>query len=317
MNFTSSGVDAATEGIVADDRLTAVARWDAGVAFVDGVVVQAFGLRSVKGDVGYSLRSGRQPLSPAEVVVGSRTANRLGIDVGEQVNVANSAGSAAATSMLVVGIGIFPDDGEGSFNDAIGFYGDAFANQAIVPDLFEASQLVVRVAPGLDTQVLGRILNEEYPDAVSSGENLPFPPAEVANLRNIRSMPAWLAAFVVLLGVASLLHVLYVTVWRRRSELAVLRSIGLTPRQTAGCLIWQALTITGIGLVVGVPLGLVIGNAAWFAVANPIGVATDAAPQPTMIGSAVLVSLLVAVLLAVVPGWGAARARPAQSLRVE
>lgn len=317
LNFTSSDIDSATEGIVADDRLTAVARWDAGLTFVDGSGVQAFGLTSVKGDVGYSLRSGRQPLSPAEVVLGSLIADRLGIDVGEQVTVANSAGTAAATSMLVVGTGIFPDDGEGSFNDAIGFYGDAFAEQAIVPDLFEASQLVVRVAPGIDIQGLGRSLNEEYPGAVSSGDNLPFPPAEVANLTNIRSMPVWLAAFVVLLGVASLLHVLLVTVWRRRSELAVLRSIGLTPRQTAACLIWQALTITGIGLVVGVPLGLVIGNAAWFAVANPIGVATDSAPPLTTIGSAVLVSLGAAVLLAIVPGWRAARARPAESLRVE
>jgi ABC-type lipoprotein release transport system permease subunit len=256
-------------------------------------------------------------LSPAEVVIGSRTADRLGVDVGEQVKVSQSSGTSGATSMLVVGTGIFPDDGEGSFNDAIGYYGDAFAEQAIVPDLFEASQLVVRAAPGIDIESLGRSLNDEYPGAVSSGENLPFPPTEVANLTNIRAMPAWLAGFVVLLGVASLLHVLLVTVWRRRSELAVLRSIGLTPRQTAACLIWQSLTITGLGLVVGVPLGLIIGNAAWFAVADPIGVATDSAPPLTTIAFAVVLSLVVAALLAVGPGWGAAHARPAPSLRGE
>jgi hypothetical protein len=317
LNFTSSDVDSAVEGIFDDDRLTAVARWDAGFTFVDGSGVQAFGLNSVKGDVGFSLRSGRQPLSPAEVVIGSRTADRLGVDVGEQVKVSQSSGTSGATSMLVVGTGIFPDDGEGSFNDAIGYYGDAFAEQAIVPDLFEASQLVVRAAPGIDIESLGRSLNDEYPGAVSSGENLPFPPTEVANLTNIRAMPAWLAGFVVLLGVASLLHVLLVTVWRRRSELAVLRSIGLTPRQTAACLIWQSLTITGLGLVVGVPLGLIIGNAAWFAVADPIGVATDSAPPLTTIAFAVVLSLVVAALLAVGPGWGAAHARPAPSLRGE
>jgi ABC-type antimicrobial peptide transport system permease subunit len=111
--------------------------------------------------------------------------------------------------------------------------------------------------------------------------------------------------------------VLLVTVWRRRSELAVLRSIGLTPRQTATCVMWQALTITGIGLLVGVPLGLIIGNAAWFAVADPTGVATDAAPPFAAIGVAALLALAVAVLLALGPGWNAARARPATSLRVE
>jgi ABC-type lipoprotein release transport system permease subunit len=111
--------------------------------------------------------------------------------------------------------------------------------------------------------------------------------------------------------------VLLVTVWRRRSELAVLRSIGLTPRQTAGCLIWQSLTITGVGLAVGVPLGLIIGNAAWFAVADPIGVAPDSAPPLDMIAFAALVSLVVAAVLGVGAGWETSRARPAPSLRVE
>lgn len=317
LNFTSSDIDSALEGVVGDDRLTAVARWDAGFSFVGGTGVQAFGLTPLKGDVGFSLRSGRQPLSPAEVVLGARTADRLDVDVGDHVGVTRPSGTSAETTMLVVGTGIFPDDGDGSFNDAVGFYGDAFAEQAIVPDLFEASQLVVRVAPGLDLEAVGRSLDEQYPGAVSSGENLPSPPAEIANLTNIRAMPAWLAAFVVLLGVMSLLHVLLVTVWRRRSELAVLRSIGLTPRQTATCVMWQALTITGIGLLVGVPLGLIIGNAAWFAVADPTGVATDAAPPFATIGVAALLALAVAVLLALGPGWSAARARPATSLRVE
>jgi hypothetical protein len=219
--------------------------------------------------------------------------------------------------MIVVGTAIFPDDGNSSFNDAIGFYGDAFAQQAIVPDLFDASQLVVQVAAGLDIETVARSLDDDYPGAVSSSENLPFPPAEVANLTNIRLLPVWLAIFVVLLGIATLLHVLLVTVSRRRSELAVLRSLGLTPRQTTTCLIWQALTITGLGLIVGVPLGLVIGKAAWIAVADPIGVATDAAPPFATIGLASQVAVVITVLVAFGPGRSAARPRPARSLRVE
>ncbi len=317
LNFTSSDVDSAVEGIVGDDRLTAVARWDVGFSFVDGAGIKAFGLAPVKDQIGFSLRAGRQPLSSAEVVLGSRTAERLGVSLGEQVDVTQRPGTSATTPMLVVGTAIFPDDGEGSFNDAIGFYRDAFAQQAIVPNLFEASQLVVRVAPGLDIETVARSLNDEYPGAASSDENLPFPPAEVANLTNIRAVPVWLAAFVVLLGIASLVHVLLMTVSRRRTELAVLRSIGLTPRQTKACLVWQAVTITGLGLIVGVPLGLVIGKAAWFAVANPIGVATDVAPPLVTIGLAGIVAVVITVLVAVGPGRSAARPRPAQSLRVE
>ena len=98
-------------------------------------------------------------------------------------------------------------------------------------------------------------LDEDYPESVS-GESLPIPPAEVANLGSVRSLPRWLAAFVAVLGIASLIHVLVTTVWRRRGELATLRTLGITPRQVLGCIVWQATTITVVGLVVGIPLGL-------------------------------------------------------------
>jgi ABC-type antimicrobial peptide transport system permease subunit len=77
------------------------------------------------------------------------------------------------------------------------------------------------------------------------------------------------------------------------------------------------LTITGLGLIVGVPLGLVIGKAAWIAVADPIGVATDAAPPFATIGLASQVAVVITVLVAFGPGRSAARPRPARSLRVE
>ncbi len=317
LNFTSNDIDAATEKIAMDDRFTAIARWDVGFSFVDGVGVKAFGLAAVKDRIGYSLRTGRQPLSPAEVVLGSATAERLGVGLGEHVDATRAPGTSSTASMVVVGTAVFPDSGDESFTDAIGFFGDAFTERAIVPDLFDASQLVVRIAPGLVIETVARRLDNEYPGSASSGENVPLPPAEVSNLTNIRAAPVWLAAFVVLLGIASMLHVLLVTVSRRRSELAVLRSIGLTARQTTACLIGQALTITALGLIIGVPLGLIIGKAAWFAVANPIGVATDTAPPYATIAFAALVAMAITVLIALGPGWSAARLHPAQSLRVE
>ncbi|MEO6653271.1 MAG: ABC transporter permease [Ilumatobacteraceae bacterium] len=317
LNFTSNDIDSAVEPIATDDRLTAVARWDVGFSFVDGVGVNAFGLAPVKDQIGYSLRSGRQPVNPVEVVLGTVTAERLGVGLGEQVEVTPSTGTSTSPAMVVVGTAIFPNSGDASFDDGIGFYGDAFAERAIVPDFFTASQLVVRVVPGLDIGTVAESLDAEYPGSASSAENRPFPPAEVANLTNIRAAPLWLAAFVILLGIASLLHVLLATVSRRRSELAVLRSIGLTARQTTACLVVQALTITGLGLIVGIPLGLMIGRAAWFTVAQPIGVDTDAAPPYATIGFAALVAVVITVLVAVGPGWSAARQHPAHFLRAE
>ena len=198
---------------------------------------------------------------------------------------------------------------------AVGYFGEAFAEHAIAPDLFEASQLVVRLAPGLDIDDVAASLDEEYADSVS-GESLPARPGEVANLAGVRSLPLWLAAFVAVLGIASLGHVLLTTLWRRKRELATLRSVGLTPRQTLACIMWQAATITVVGLVIGVPLGLVAGDAAWSAIADPIGVATDIDRPVLVYAATACVALAVAAVVALLPGWNG-RLPLAGTLRVE
>jgi hypothetical protein len=318
LNFTSGDVDEAADRIVADDRVAAVARWDVGFSHVEGESVRAYGLTPVAGDVGFALVTGRQPACPREVVLGPDTADRLGVRLGESVRVAPESSGTDPGSVTVVGTGLFPDlDGEGSFSDAVGYFGAAFAEHSIVPDLFEASQLVVRVTPGLEVDAVAASLNEDYPGSASSGENLPAPPGEVANLSGVRALPGWLAAFVAFLGVASLGHVLLTTVWRRRGELATLRSLGFTGLQTFRCLVWQAMTIALVGVVIGVPLGLVAGRAAWFAVTDPIGVATDPSRPLLFILAVGLGAVVVAALVALVPGWRAARLRPAEALRSE
>ena len=124
LDFNSGEIDAAAERIVGDERLTAVARWDAGFSYVEGRAVRAFGLAPLEGDIGYSLRSGRQPVSPGEVVLGPVTADQLGVRLGEQVLVAPESNSPDPAPVVVVGTALFPDDGEGSFGDGIGYLDD-------------------------------------------------------------------------------------------------------------------------------------------------------------------------------------------------
>ena len=111
--------------------------------------------------------------------------------------------------------------------------------------------------------------------AVMEGESLPTRPGGVANLTGVRRLPVAIAAFVVLLGLASLAHALGTTVRRRRHDLATLRCLGLTARQTAACIVWQSVTIGLLALAIGTPLGMIAGRAAWWAATNPIGVSPD------------------------------------------
>ena len=103
---------------------------------------------------------------------------------------------------------------------------------------------------------------------------------------------------------------------RRRRDLAVLRTLGLVDRQLSALVRWQAATFAAIGLVVGIPIGLVVGRFVWHEVATGIGVdATGAIPILPLLVIA-LVVVVVALTVAAVPAYYARRVHPATTLAV-
>jgi ABC-type lipoprotein release transport system permease subunit len=126
-----------------------------------------------------------------------------------------------------------------------------------------------------------------------------------------------LAAFLALLGVAALGHALVTAVRRRRHDLAVLRAIGFRPRQSAACIFWQAMTVALVGIVIGLPLGIVVGRLSWRWVAD----STPLLYVPPLAVLAVVLAapaaIVLASVLAALPARQAARVRPAEVLRTE
>src|SRR4030095_5255331 len=78
----------------------------------------------------------------------------------------------------------------------------------------------------------------------------------------------------------------------RRRELAVLRALGGTPRQIRASVRWHAIALVAVGLVVGLPVGVVVGRVAFGAFARDLG----AAPRPFV--PLLLVIVIVVVVLA-------------------
>src|SRR5262249_7534495 len=91
----------------------------------------------------------------------------------------------------------------------------------------------------------------------------PGPVPGVVHLSNVRSLPYLLAGFLVLLGIAAVGHALLTVSRRRVKELAVLRAVGLSPRQTAACVAWQAIIVALVALGIGIPLGVILGREVW------------------------------------------------------
>ena len=97
-------------------------------------------------------------------------------------------------------------------------------------------------------------------------------PVEIDRLRQIDWLPV---ALTLLLGAFVLLavgHGLVTGVRRRRRELALLKTLGFVRRQVRATIGWQATALAAIGIVVGVPLGVVVGSLVWRAVADGLGI---------------------------------------------
>jgi ABC-type lipoprotein release transport system permease subunit len=105
------------------------------------------------------------------------------------------------------------------------------------------------------------------------------------------------------------------SVRRRRRDLALLRALGFTPRQLRAAVAWQATVAAVIGVVMGLPVGIVAGRVLWTQFAHNL----DAVPDPTIpVLSMILVALdalVFANLVAALPGRDAARTDPSAKPR--
>jgi ABC-type antimicrobial peptide transport system permease subunit len=75
------------------------------------------------------------------------------------------------------------------------------------------------------------------------------------------------------------------------------------------------LTVVGIGLVIGVPLGIAVGREVWRLFASHLGAVPVAVIPVGLIGIVCAVIIVGGVALALVPAALAIRVQPAEALR--
>ena len=93
-----------------------------------------------------------------------------------------------------------------------------------------------------------------------------------------------------------------------------MKVLGFVNRQVVATVSWQATTLALVGVVVGVPLGLIVGRAVWNAFANNLGV-VPVTVVPTLVIAAIAVGVLVgANVIAIAPAWVATRSKPGDLL---
>jgi hypothetical protein len=161
----------------------------------------------------------------------------------------------------------------------------------------------------------------EVPNGAAVGDSVQLLgvqyPAEIENYRSIGATPAVLALALAAGAMVALGITLNASIRRRRRDLAMLRALGFKSRQLRAVVAWQA-SINGlVGVVVGVPLGIVLGRWLWTLFARSI----DAVPEPSVPALSTLLVVVVTMMLvniiAVRPGVNAAHTSTARVLRGE
>ena len=104
---------------------------------------------------------------------------------------------------------------------------------------------------------------------------------------------------------------------RHRRDLALLKALGLRPRQVRAVIAWQTSTILVIATIAGVPLGIIGGRWAWTSFATAIGVVPSTVVPSVSLVAGVAALFVAGNLLASGPALIAARIAPAATHRAE
>jgi putative ABC transport system permease protein len=290
------------------------------------------------------------PLDAAhEIVVGAATLAHLGKRVGDYVTVTYGSPADAPiyvppTRLRIVGTATFPAVGFASTVSDHTSMGTgalladqdfsksfvAAVNTGPTPALAGPSLALVRLKPNAppeaalaSLQRIAQAADRAFAGAPggSAGNGIVVQgvqrPAEIVNYKTIGITPILLVSGLALGAIAALALTLLASVRQRRRDLALLKTMGFVRRQLAAAVAWQATVAAVVGIVVGLPLGVIAGRWLWNLFADQI----YAVPYPTVpVLSLVLVALgtfVLANVVAAVPARTAARTPTAVLLRTE
>ncbi|HTS98549.1 MAG TPA: FtsX-like permease family protein [Streptosporangiaceae bacterium] len=300
------------------DHDPAVAAWT-GIYFatfkIDGLTVPVIGA-SPNAPVGPPVLSGHGLRAAGQIVLGRATLAQLNKHVGDEVTV--EGGATRRARLRIVGTATLPSYGVfGTLHTEMGT--GAVADYRLIPGATPAqpNDVLVTLGPGANGAAARARLQRLVP-AAGGGQVLAVQrPAEIVNYRSMGATPAYLGAALAAGAVAALGLTLLASVRRRRRDLALLKTIGFTRRQLAVAVAWQSSIAVAAGTVIGVPVGIALGRFLWNLFAGQISVV----PEPTVPGLAVIAiiagALVLANVVAVVPGRMAGRTPTALLLRAE
>jgi hypothetical protein len=292
---------------------------------INGVTVGAIAGSTIKGTLLVSTVSGHVPNGDGQIGLGLTTMHQVGAHLGSVVRVTVSTPSGARrivrfrvvsqVSLPVLGNSVAL--GSGAVFTLAGYEAAACTTapkQASCPQQIAHDVnggILAAVVPGPRGQAAVSYYLNHYRYLTA----LAITPTSLINFGEAVNFPLIFGAMLAVFGAATLLHLLVVSVAGRRRDVGLLRVVGFVNGQVASTVAWQSITLALVGIVIGVPLGIVVGRAVWMAFANNLGTVPVSVVPVRLIAALGAGVLVVANVIAVGPALVATRSKAGDLLR--
>jgi hypothetical protein len=295
---------------------------------VNGHQVRLAAVTAIRGPALISVVDGRRASGDHEIMLGAATMRSVGAQPGGlvRVTVTDPEGARHHAQFRVVGRASFAP---GFYTGGLGS-GAAMALSALTDlqcppgaDVTACQRnvqrgtiysVLARAAPGPHAAAALARHVSKYGEFVVSGDQ---EPAELVNFGESVNFPLLFSGLLAVFGAATMVHLLLVSVSRRRAEAGLLKVLGFVRYQVAAVVSWQATTVALVGIVAGVPLGIAAGRVVWRGFATNFGVVPLTVVNVLLIATLAFGVLAAANVLAFFPALLATRSRPAQLMRAE
>ena len=268
--------------------------------------LELIGYKTAKGGLEPRVLAGRLPKTADEIALGRVSADYLDRDIGDRIGLRGEHGQA---ELHVVGIAIVPSVGG---NDGVGvgsvvpaaafqrINGEASTNIAAIRVRADDPGAAERVAEGFNVEAREQDL-----------------PSSISNVERVRRVPVALAALLGVLVLITLLHVLFMSIRSRRTDVAILKGLGANRRWISRVVHTQATLLVVVPLLIGLPLGILVGARVYRSFVERIGALPDPTIPTAAIAGIAVGLLVLANLAALLPARRARRLPTATLLRAE
>jgi hypothetical protein len=310
---------ALTEVFARDRDVAAATGFTNGTFLIAGRAVPGLAMTPVKGDLAPTILEGDSPRAAGEVVLGRDTLESVGVDIGDVVPVQLSVSDPAVVvgasgaagdviDMRVVGVAAFPPVNQAGSDVARLGVGALVTREAFLRlngvATNEPEFTSVRLVDGADPAAVVARHRDGFTDAARTRTTW-FTDTKPAELRQLDVALPYLrgaVAFGYVALFAVVVHALWTRVRAARHDLAVLRALGSTRRQLDEVTAWQAAPFAVATVVIGIPVGILLGQRGFTLFADSLEVvdtATVPAATYLWLTAAVVVGFAFATIVSV------------------